>query len=154
MANILIADLLSPVIVDQLKADGNVVGCDPSPTTTGLVSAVGQSDILIVRSTKLTREVLSAGRNLSLVIRAGAGVDTIDLDSATDLGVHVSNAPGCNSDVVAELAIGHLIACDSQIVNTSVSLWAGRWVKQQYLSCPGLCGRTLGVIGAAPLHSG
>jgi D-3-phosphoglycerate dehydrogenase len=151
MQNILIADEFDSRILEQLKSDGHTVQYEPSLTTNHLITASSKFNILVVRSTKITREVLSSSRNLSLIIRAGVGVDTIDLKSATEQGILVSNTPGCNSDAVAELAIGHIIACDRQIVNNAESLRNGKWVKKQYLNCGGLFGRTLGVVGAGAI---
>jgi D-3-phosphoglycerate dehydrogenase len=151
MYRILVADALEPAVLGQLKADGHIVDYDPSLTSSGLAKSISDSAILVVRSTKVTPEVFAAGKKLVLVIRAGAGVDTIDVASATANAVYVCNTPGCNSDAVAELAIGHLIACDRQIVNNSEALRQGRWVKRHYLNCPGLHGRTLGVLGAGAI---
>jgi D-3-phosphoglycerate dehydrogenase len=151
MAAVLIADSVSPSVLEDLKSDDIRVFYDPSLTASSLPAAASSADILVVRSTKVTREVFAAAPNLSLVIRAGAGVDTIDINAATEFGVFVANTPGCNSDAVAELTIGHIIACDRQIVNNSESLRQGRWVKKTYLNCPGLHGRTLGVVGAGAI---
>jgi D-3-phosphoglycerate dehydrogenase len=126
-----------PAIADQLL----------SATT----SAIAGDQVLVVRSTKVTRAVITAGTSLELIVRAGAGVDTIDVDAATERGVFVATTPGCNSDAVAELAIGHILACDRAIVANAEHLRHGRWVKNQFLNCRGLHGRTFGVIGAGAI---
>jgi D-3-phosphoglycerate dehydrogenase len=151
MATVLIADTVSPAALADLQRDGNSIRYEPSFTTADLVSNISSYQVLVVRSTKVTGAVFASATNLELIVRAGAGVDTIDVEAASRSGVLVCNTPGCNSDAVAELAIGHIIACDRQIVNNSSQLRSGRWVKGRYLNCPGLNGRTLGVIGAGAI---
>ena len=103
--------------------------------------------MLIVRSTKVTAATIAAGKKLSLIVRAGAGVNTIDVDAASQRGIYVTNCPGKNSAAVAELAIGLLIACDRRIVNATNDLRNGQWRKKEYGKARGLRGRTLGIIG-------
>lgn len=74
-----------------------------------LKDAVADADAMIIRSDKATREVLEAGKELKIVVRAGAGYDNIDLDAATDLGIVAMNTPGQNSNAVAELALGMMV---------------------------------------------
>jgi D-3-phosphoglycerate dehydrogenase len=121
---------------------------DPSLTSELLVREISNYEILVVRSTRVTREVIAAGKSLSLIVRAGAGVDTIDIDAASEYGVRVANTPGCNADAVAELTFAHILACDRQIVGNTTHLQAGEWRKKLFLDCPGLKGRTLGLLGA------
>jgi D-3-phosphoglycerate dehydrogenase len=151
MAKILITNSLSPSIITALQSDGNSVDVNPSLTSAALPLAIGSAEILVVRSTRVTREAIASASNLALIVRAGAGVDTIDLAVASSSGVLVCNTPGCNSDAVAELAIGHLIACDRQIVNNSESLRCGEWAKSRFLACNGLHSRTLCVVGAGAI---
>jgi D-3-phosphoglycerate dehydrogenase len=134
MTTVLIADSLSPSVITRLETEGASVRYDSSLTSDSLPSVLPDFEVLIVRSTKVTRAALSSGR-LSLVVRAGAGVDTIDVDSAMEFGVRVSTTPGCNSDAVAELTIGHIIACDRQILNSTADLRRGAWRKAAYLHC-------------------
>ena len=79
------------------------------PEQSDLVSAVADADALIIRSDKVDREVIEAGKNLKIVVRAGAGYDNVDLAAATEKGVVVMNTPGQNSNAVAELALGMMI---------------------------------------------
>jgi D-3-phosphoglycerate dehydrogenase len=81
------------------------------------------------------------------VIRAGAGIDTIDVNAASDLGVFVSNCPGRNSIAVAELVMGLVLACDRRIPDQVADLRAGRWHKGEYSRARGLHGRTFGIVG-------
>jgi len=79
------------------------------PEQSDLVSAVGDADALIIRSDKVDRQVIEAGKNLKIVVRAGAGYDNVDLAAATENGVVVMNTPGQNSNAVAELALGMMV---------------------------------------------
>lgn len=145
---ILIADKLSPLAEELLKADGNEVRTDPSLTTDDLVTKIGDAtNVLVVRSTRVTKDIIDAAGKLGLIVRAGAGFNTIDVDHASERGIYVANCPGKNADAVAELAIGLLIAADRQIVNASVDLRAGNWEKSKYGKAYGLKGRTLGLLG-------
>ena len=74
-----------------------------------LLAAVADADGLIVRSDKVTREVIDAARNLKIVVRAGAGYDNVDLAACTERGIVVMNTPGQNSNAVAELVVSMMI---------------------------------------------
>jgi D-3-phosphoglycerate dehydrogenase len=106
----------------------------------------GGAEILIVRGTKVTEAMIS-GSKLGLIIRAGAGYNTIDVAAATAKNAKVSNCPGKNAAAVAELAFGLMIACDRHIPDNVVQLREGKWNKKTFSKAKGLCGRTLGVIG-------
>ncbi len=144
---ILIADKLSVTAVTELKASGFEVLMDPELTAETLPEAISPYDILVVRSTKVTKETIENGQKLSLIVRAGAGVNTIDLDSASMLGIHVANCPGKNTAAVAELVMGLMIAADRKIPECTADLRAGIWNKKLYSKANGIKGRTLGIIG-------
>lgn len=148
MVKILIADSLSDEVVKTLRNDGNFVHMNPSITDKTLPTEIQDYDVLIVRSTKVTREAIENAKNLALIVRAGAGVNTIDIKAASEKGIYVTNTPGCNADAVAELTIGQIIACDRQIVQNSINLRSGKWTKKKFLNSQGLKGRTLGLLGA------
>jgi D-3-phosphoglycerate dehydrogenase len=116
------------------------------------VQAVEQfrPDVLVVRSTKVTEALLHAGA-LKLVIRAGAGYNTIDVAAASRRGIYVSNCPGKNSIAVAELAFGLILALDRRIADNVQSLREGQWNKAEYSKARGLFGRTLGLIGVGQI---
>ena len=103
-------------------------------------------DVLVVRSTKVPEAVLAAGA-LKLVVRAGAGYNTIDVAAASRRGIYVSNCPGKNSIAVAELAFGLILALDRQIADNVIALRQGQWNKSGFSKARGLFGRTLGLIG-------
>ncbi|MFZ1083198.1 MAG: 3-phosphoglycerate dehydrogenase family protein [Candidatus Kryptoniota bacterium] len=144
---ILIADKLSDKTVSALQKFGMEVSVNAELTADNLPQAIGEADILVVRSTKVTSKTIESAQNLSLIIRAGAGVNTIDLAAANSRGIYVSNCPGKNTEAVAELAIGLLIGADRQATNATCDLRNGSWKKKEYSKARGLKGRTLGIIG-------
>ncbi len=146
---VLIADKFEKVGVDGLQELGCTVALRPELGADTLPEAVRELDpeILIVRSTKVTRAALEAGVSLGLVIRAGAGIDTIDMAAASARGVFVSNCPGRNSLAVAELVMGLLLSCDRRIPDQVADLRRGTWNKGEYSKARGLHGRTLGIVG-------
>jgi D-3-phosphoglycerate dehydrogenase / 2-oxoglutarate reductase len=146
---VLIADKFEKVGIDGLKELGCAVVSEPDVKADALPELIKRVDphILIVRSKKVNAEALRAGTALTLVIRAGAGIDTIDVDAASDLGVFVSNCPGKNSIAVAELVLGLLLACDRRIPDQATELRQGHWNKAEYAKARGLHGRTLGIVG-------
>lgn len=146
---VLIADKFERVGIDGLKELGCTVVAQPDLTADALPAAVREVDphILIVRSTRVSAAALNAGTALTLVIRAGAGIDTIDVTAASGRGIFVSNCPGKNSIAVAELVMGLVLACDRRIPDQVADLRRGKWNKAEYSKARGLYGRTLGVVG-------
>lgn len=149
--NILIADKVSPKMIAELKDLGADVLSMPDIKPDELPGAIGNAKVLIVRSKKVTAETIHAGHNLSLIVRAGAGVNTIDLDAASRSGTYVANCPGKNTDAVAELVIGLMIACDRGIADATQALRQGAWEKKKFGTGAGLKGRTLGIIGTGAI---
>ncbi|HEV8176632.1 MAG TPA: NAD(P)-dependent oxidoreductase, partial [Gemmatimonadales bacterium] len=146
---VLIADKFEKVGIDGLKELGCIVMYEPEVKAEALPAFIKQTDphVLIVRSKKVNADTLRAGTALTLVIRAGAGINTIDVEAASDLGVFVSNCPGKNSIAVAELVMGLLLACDRRIPDQVADLRRGKWDKAAYSKGRGLYGRTLGIVG-------
>jgi len=104
------------------------------------------ADVLVVRGTKVGAEVLDAGR-LSLIVRAGAGYNTIDVAGASARGIYVSNCPGKNAIAVAELAFALILALDRRVPDNVAALRAGHWDKKEFSNARGLYGRTIGLLG-------
>ncbi|MBI5765340.1 MAG: hydroxyacid dehydrogenase [Planctomycetes bacterium] len=146
---IFVADKFEQAGIDQMQQFGCEVTYAPGTQGQHLIDAVVETacNILIVRSTKVPREVMAAGNHLEMVLRAGAGTDTIDVPAATELGIKVCNCPGMNSVAVAELTIGFMIALDRRIVDETDDLRRRVWNKKEYSKARGLKGRTLGIIG-------
>lgn len=113
----------------------------------GMPAAGADAEILVVRSTPVPGSVLSGFPSLKLIIRAGAGVDTIDLPAAASRGIQVSNTPGRNADAVAEMAMALLLAADRNLTEATRTLREGRWAKGSLGQGRGLHGRMLGVAG-------
>ena len=145
---VLVADKFEKSGLEGLKAAGFEVVYQPDAKDDVLTEAARSTgaEILVVRSTKVTRPMFEAGR-LSLVIRAGAGYNTIDVEAASDRGIYVANCPGKNSIAVAELAFALILALDRRVVANAVDLTKGVWNKKEYSKAQGLFGRTLGLIG-------
>lgn len=145
---ILVADKFENSGLEGLRALGVEVTYQPALDGEALENELRGSDfgVLIVRSTKVNAAMIDASR-LSLIIRAGAGYNTIDVAAASAKGVFVSNCPGKNSIAVAELAFGLLIACDRHIADNVIALRDGKWNKKEFSAARGLYGRTLGIIG-------
>ncbi len=151
---VLLADKLSPATVTSLEALGATVIQNPDLTADELPDQIGDAEVLVVRSTKVTKATIENAPKLSLIIRAGAGVNTIDLEAASSRAIYVTNCPGKNSDAVAELAIGLLIAADRRIMEAGSDLRNGKWRKKEYQKSSGLKGRTLGIIGLGAIGRG
>ena len=145
---VLIADKFEQEGLDALRALGLGVTYEPDLKDATLAEALAKTgaDILVVKSTKVTDAVLEAG-TLSLVVRAGAGYDTIDVKGASRRGIYVSNCPGKNAVAVAELTFGLILALDRRIPDNVAELRAGRWNKKEFSKSQGLHGRTLGILG-------
>ena len=146
---VLVADKFEKVGIYGLKELGCTVVSQPDVKAEALPGVIREIDphILIVRSKKVNAEALQAGTALTLVIRAGAGIDTIDVDTASSRGIFVSNCPGKNSIAVAELVMGLLLSCDRRIPDQVADLRQGRWNKGEYSKARGLHGRRLGIVG-------
>lgn len=148
---ILVADSVDPSGLEQLKALADTLRFEPDLKGDALRAFVADfdPDLIIVRSTKVTADIINAGENLDGIIRAGAGVDNIDVGAASERGVMVANCPGTNSAAVAELAIGLMLSLDRRIPDNVADLRAGKWNKKGYgAGASGMRGRTLGIIGA------
>jgi D-3-phosphoglycerate dehydrogenase / 2-oxoglutarate reductase len=146
--NILIADKFEASGIEGLKALGCHVSYQPGVKDDALKTALQATaaQVLVVRSTPVTEAMLDAGQ-LSLIVRAGAGVNTIDVAAASRRGIYVSNCPGKNSVAVAELAIALMLALDRRIPDNVAELRAGTWNKKEFSKAQGLHGRTLALIG-------
>jgi D-3-phosphoglycerate dehydrogenase / 2-oxoglutarate reductase len=145
---VVIADKFEQSGIDGLRKAGCDVVYQPDLKDAALVEAVRTTgaDVLVVRGTKVTAEVLDAGQ-LSLIVRAGAGYNTIDVAGASARGIYVSNCPGKNAIAVAELAFALILALDRRVPDNVAELRAGRWNKKEFSNAQGLFGRTLGLLG-------
>jgi D-3-phosphoglycerate dehydrogenase len=146
---VLVADKFEKSGLEGLKNLGVELDYQPDLAGDALLAALAGDDspeVLIVRGTKVTASMIEASK-LAVIIRAGAGYNTIDVAAASERGVRVTNCPGKNSQAVAELAFGLIIAADRHIPDNVISLREGKWNKKAYGKAKGLFGRTLGLIG-------
>src|SRR5690349_18888333 len=145
---VLVADKFEQSGRNGLQALGCEVSYQPDLKDEALANAITTEspDVLVVRGTKVTEQMLAAGP-IKLVVRAGAGYNTIDVAAASKRGIYVSNCPGKNSIAVAELAFALILALDRRIVDNVVALRHGEWNKKEFSKARGLFGRRLGLIG-------
>jgi D-3-phosphoglycerate dehydrogenase len=148
---ILVADEFSPKHLEALRSLGLTVDFQPGLKADELAGAAKDASILVVRSTEVHRAVFEGASALTLVIRAGAGVNTIDVKAASERGVYVANCPGQNAVAVAELTMGLILAVDRQIPDGVQSLREGKWNKKRFSKAKGLFGRTLGLVGVGSI---
>lgn len=144
----LIADKLEAFVQPNLEAGGIEVLYNPELRDEALTGALAQSnaDVLVVRSTRVTGPMIE-GSSLKLIIRAGAGYNTIDVEAASEHGAYVANCPGMNANAVAEIAFGLILSLDRRIHDNVADLRQNIWNKLAYSSAKGLAGSTLGLIG-------
>ena len=149
---VLIADKFEQSGRDGLQALGCEVSFQPDLKDDALVDAIRKEapDVLVVRGTKVTEPMLEAGP-VKLIVRAGAGFNTIDVSAASKRGIYVSNCPGKNSIAVAELAFALILALDRRIADNVIALRQGEWNKKEFSKSRGLFGRTLGLIGVGKI---
>jgi D-3-phosphoglycerate dehydrogenase len=144
---ILIADAFEQSGVDALTEAGHDLDYQPTLTSAQLAATVGGAEVLVVRSTRVEADVFEVDGPLGLVIRAGAGTNTIDGQAAARRAVFVANVPGKNAVAVAELTMGLLLAIDRRIPDNVADARAGDWNKKAYSKAEGLLGKTIGIVG-------
>lgn len=148
---VLIADEFPREQLDSLRGLGVSVDYRPDLKGPDLVEATKEASILVVRSTEVKAEVFEKAHALSLVIRAGAGVNTIDVKAASLRGVYVANCPGMNAVAVAELTMGLMLALDRHLPDNVSALRQSVWNKKRFSKARGLMGRTLGIVGVGAI---
>lgn len=153
MPKVLISDKLSPLAAEIFKERGVDVDFKPGLSAEELTEIIGAYDGLAIRSaTKVTKEILAAGKKLRVVGRAGIGTDNIDKPAATAHGVVVMNTPFGNSITTAEHAIAMMFALARDIPQASASTHAGKWEKSKFMGVE-LTGKMLGIIGCGNIGS-
>ena len=144
---VLVSDPLADAAVKAMQQAGLDVAVKTDLDPELLTREIALADAIVVRSaTKVRQEVIDAGTNLKLIVRAGVGLDNVDVDYARSKGIEVRNTPAASSNSVAELALGHLLSVARHIGRGSVSLKAGKWEKKA-LKGVEIDGKTLGIIG-------
>ncbi len=144
---ILVADKLPEACLEQFGELASAVAYRPDLTAEELSDNIADIGILIVRSTRVPPQAIAQAKSLQMIVRAGAGVNTIAIEEASAEGIFVANCPGKNAAAVAELTFGLILALDRRIVENTVELRLGRWNKKEFAKARGLAGRTLGIVG-------
>ncbi len=148
MVKLLISDPIAEEGVEKLEEAGFDLDHKYELSAEELKKEIKKYEGIVVRSaTKLRAPTLDEADNLEIIIRAGVGLDNIDLDRADELGIEVQNTPSASSNSVAELALGHMFSLARKIPRGTASLKNQEWIKSD-LHCTELSGKTLGVIGA------
>ncbi|MDR9410596.1 MAG: 3-phosphoglycerate dehydrogenase family protein [Balneolaceae bacterium] len=148
---VFVADKLPDEAISELENLGQNVINHPTATASDLDSGLSDANVLIVRSTVVSKSCIENSPNLSLIVRAGAGVNNIDIEAASNLGIYVANCPGKNAIAVAELTMGLIVSLDRYLGDNVVDFKAGKWNKATYSKADGLYGKVLGVIGVGQI---
>ncbi len=145
---VLVCDPLDPKAVERIAGAGLEVvertGMSPEELAEELKKGY---EVVIVRSaTKVRRPAIEAAKGLKLIVRAGVGLDNIDVEAAKERGIEVKNTPKASSISVAELALAHMLALARSLPQATQSMREGKWEKKAFKGVE-LYGKTLGVIG-------
>ncbi len=150
---VLICDATDPKALKLIEEAGIEVVNQPDITPEELLEVISEYPCMVVRSrTKVTKEVLDAGTSLKSVVRAGVGLDNIDVAYAQDKGIKVLNTPSASTQSVAELTVAYLMALARNIPLMTASMKAGKWEKKSFLGSE-VSGKTLGLIGSGRIGS-
>lgn len=144
---VIVCDAIDEIGITILKKAGLVVDYKPEIEADDLLTTVGESNVIIVRSrTKITKKVIDAAPNVKIIARVGVGLDNIDTEYAESKGIKVLNAAEAAMNAVSELVIGHMIALSRNIPNADDGLKNGKWLKKELVGSE-LRGKYLGIIG-------
>ncbi len=144
---VLVSDPLAQDAVEAMKGAGLAVDVKTDMSPEGLIAVIPDYEAIIVRSaTKVRTAVIDAAANLRLIVRAGVGLDNIDVEYARSKGIEVRNTPGASTNSVAELTLGHILSLARHIGRGTVSLKSGKWEKKA-LKGVEIAGKTLGIVG-------
>jgi D-3-phosphoglycerate dehydrogenase len=146
-AKVLVCDLIHGEGIEKLKEAGFEVDVNPTISHDQLRRGVSEYDALIVRSrTKVTKEIIEAGKRLKNIGRAGVGLDNIDTEAAKKRGITVLNTPEAPAEAVAELTMGLILSLARNIPLADYTMKEGKWIKKRLRGWQ-LRGKTLGTIG-------
>ncbi|MCP2520836.1 NAD(P)-binding domain-containing protein [Candidatus Aminicenantes bacterium AC-708-M15] len=148
MRKILVADSISPLAIDELKKVSEFeVNVKTGMNEEELVKTIPPFDGIIVRSaTKVTSRVIDAAENLKIIVRAGIGLDNIDLEAAEKKGIKVTNTPAATTISVAELTMGLMLSAVRNIAQANMSMKNHKWEKKLFMGTE-LYEKTLGIVG-------
>lgn len=144
---VLVSDSIADEGVQMMRQAGIEVDINIGLAPEELEVIIGGYDVIVVRSaTKVRKPIIEAGKNLKLIVRAGVGLDNIDVEYAQAQGIEVTNTPAASSNAVAELTVGYLFALARRLPQTTASMRAGKWEKKKF-SGNEIAGKTLGLVG-------
>ncbi|MEO0143144.1 MAG: NAD(P)-dependent oxidoreductase, partial [candidate division WOR-3 bacterium] len=150
---VLISDPIAKEGIEILKKSGFEVIEKTGMPPEELIKIIPDFDAIIVRSaTKVTKDVIAAGKKLKVIGRAGVGLDNVDAEAAKAKGIKVVNTPAATSISVAELALGMMLSAARMIPQATASTKAGKWEKKKFHGTE-LYGKTLGIIGIGRIGS-
>ncbi|RLC66129.1 MAG: 3-phosphoglycerate dehydrogenase [Chloroflexi bacterium] len=151
---LLVCDPTDAAAIAAMREAGIEVDVRDDITPEELEEVIAAYDAMVVRSrTKVREPLIDRATNLKLIIRAGVGLDNIDVDYAESKGVEVRNTPAASSNAVAELTVGYLLALARQIPQVVASMQEGKWEKKAFSKGTELTGKTLGLIGFGRIGS-
>lgn len=143
---VIISDPIAGIGVEMMRQAGIEVDVETGLAPEELERTVGGYDIIIIRSaTKVRKPIIEAAKNLKLIVRAGVGLDNIDVEYAKSKGIEVMNTPAATSNAVAELTVGYLFALARRLPQTTASMRAGKWEKKKF-SGSEIARKTLGLV--------
>jgi len=144
---VIVCDTIADKGVEMMRQAGIEVDVNTGLTPEELEKTIGGYDVIVVRSaTKVRKPIIEAGKNLKRIVRAGVGLDNIDVEHAKAQGIEVMNTPAASSSAVAELTMGYLFALARRLPQTTASMRAGKWEKKKF-SGSEIAGKTLGLVG-------
>lgn len=152
-AKILVCDPIAEEGIEKLKEEGFDLDIKVDLSSDELKEEIPAYQGMVVRSaTKVREPIIDAAKNLEIIVRAGVGLDSIDVDCAESNGIKVENTPEASSNSVAELAVGHMLSLAREIPRGTASLKKGEWIKSD-LTGSELSGKNLGIIGIGRIGS-
>ncbi|HND49825.1 MAG TPA: hydroxyacid dehydrogenase, partial [Anaerolineales bacterium] len=144
---IIICDKTEKEYIEQMRAAGLTVDVRDDITPEQLMVELPNYDGMVVRSrTKVRKDLIDVCPNLKIILRGGAGLDTIDHEYAKEKGITVMNTPLANSKSVAELTIGYMLMMARSLYAASATMKAEKWDKKSF-NGDEIGGKTLGLIG-------
>ena len=144
---VIVSDSIADKGVEMMRRAGIEVDVNTGLASEELERIIGGYDVIVVRSaTKVRKPLIEAAENLKLIVRAGVGLDNIDVEYARSKGIEVMNTPAASTNAVAELTVGYLFSLARRLPQTTASLRVGKWEKKEF-SGSEIAGKTLGLVG-------
>jgi len=144
---ILVACELPQSALDELAPLASELCYRPNLTAYQLRDCLADVGILVVGAVRVSPEAIAAGRALQMIVHAGCGPGEIAVERASTAGVFVTHCPDQHAQAVAELTLGLILALDRRIVENTIALKDGRWIRSELADARGLAGRTIGIMG-------